>query len=234
MKYVMEDEVGEANEFGNYSGMIGYLQRDEADLAIQFARSDQLKYEPVKLGPPAGPADMVFISKRIESTNSSLQVTDVVNRMDSLAFYWFFFTSYFVLFFLTMAVESSGSVAFVKKVAFNAMQMLALILDQEHNSPEKSAAILWLFYVVGCFVAVFGFFQSLLSSDLIANYPAHQINSLSDQMSPAFNHVQPHVVKNLYVYSILKMAKSGSLESKLLRRLDGGVGLLGMQTKTSC
>src|SRR5690349_8614353 len=98
MYYAPTDRVGDRLDSGNYTGVIGYLQRDEADLAIQFTRSDQQhEDEPIRLGGPVGPADIIICSKQLTTKNISIQVADVIYKVDPYTYHFTLFTVYIIL-----------------------------------------------------------------------------------------------------------------------------------------
>src|SRR5690348_4348035 len=75
--------MGQKDESGNYTGSMGYLYRDEADISFAFVRSDAIDHGAVLLGPTLFEADIKFISKRIESHPETIPITGFFNDFDT-------------------------------------------------------------------------------------------------------------------------------------------------------
>src|SRR5690349_14601717 len=76
--YVISEDVqlGSSDHHGNYSGIIGRLQRNEVDFAIHFMRLDAYNGEPIEMGPYIFAADMTILTGKVPSTTKANYVTD--------------------------------------------------------------------------------------------------------------------------------------------------------------
>ena len=137
---------------GSYTGQIGVIQRDEADICVQLVRADVMDDEPVRLGPVVAPADAIILSTPL--TNSSREeshITDVIYEVTSTTYSMVFEILILVMTILCVA-ELMNQKRFklrhvyrrllkeVDRVQFNT---IGLILDQEnYSTTTKTSSIM--------------------------------------------------------------------------------------------
>ena len=87
-------------------------------------------------------------------------------------------------------------------------QIAALIVDQEQFSPVSlSGKIMTLSVCVFSLMFVFGILLNLIGADLVVSVAPSKIDSLSDLLN---TNIQPYIIKNLFLYELLKASPEGS------------------------
>jgi len=75
---------------GTYTGMLGVVQRGDADIASSVVRSDTMDDSPVRLGPTVASADTVILGTKLTNeTSSPTFVTDVIYNVDMTTYLLF-------------------------------------------------------------------------------------------------------------------------------------------------
>lgn len=222
----MENSGGYANATGHYTGMIGIMQRDEADFGPQFIRSDGMMGEPVELAPVFGPADVAIISGLLPSRSKIVQVTDVVGNFDLTMYCYLCVLLYFLVTcligsFVCNVVKWRNGTKFnrgqiVKRISRIFFELFRILVDQESfESSVWSHRLIWLSGTMTIFVVLLGYLLNLISTDLMVTIKPSQVDSLTDQISEDFKEVKPYILKNYYLYGILQKTRKGSRLERL-------------------
>lgn len=69
---------------------------------LALARLASLEHEVVAIGPIAGPADVIIVSRLLKTTKASMFVTDVLYRFDELIYYYLIISMAIVVLLLTI------------------------------------------------------------------------------------------------------------------------------------
>ena len=202
------------DQFGNYSGMIGVIQRDEADCGAHMVRSDSMPFEPVRVGPPLLPSDIAIISMTADANETVVDVLNVVDGVDQLTYRLAAVVATLVVIWfvglrhrLSRWTSSRLLGTVWPQTVLILCQMFQLVVDQEDlRLKSNRRRILWHHCVLFGYVAVFGYFLSLMSTDLVVSYPPPIIDSIDDHLSQHFNHVEPFVMKDMDYFLLMQQA----------------------------
>lgn len=194
-------------------------------------RSDALPYEPVGVGPPWSSGDNHFVSGRKPMiVNDDVQVTDIVTSIDQVTYSYLALITYLMVGLLTLNTIRGRSRKRLKRVfkaiIYKLWSVFILIFDQEYYvSKLWPNRILWTHFCIAYFLLVFGYFWSLLSTDLVTTIQPIELHSISDLFSKEFNQVQPVIFKSLAIYSLLREAKANTKLNHLYNRLQVNVSV---------
>lgn len=206
----------------------------------QFSRTDSQKFEPMRMSPAFGQADIILLSPRRNATNYRTNLIEVVYKFDDLI-YFYSMICLFVVITLLVSIwycELSNAVTIKrqyrkigKKVIKCLWSIYETVTGQNTYDPSSwSNRILWLFVMMAILLAIIAVLLNLMSTDQVAQIQARRINSLEDLLSPDFHHYQPSVVKVLYLYSLVVTAASETKLVKLFSRIqrNDNIGVLTM------
>ncbi|KAI1294200.1 hypothetical protein HDE_06162 [Halotydeus destructor] len=221
VKFVASTSSGYVDENGNYSGLVGMLQRREADMAMHLVLLGGLKDEPVKHDIVRTPADLYIYGSKGLVTNRDTDILDAKDRFDvtTLSYCYFMIHVVCAILALSLAVKSARWLWTRYRQAL--WKCFGLMVDQEeYRLKPWSSRLLWLHLSVAAFVAVFGYFLSLVSADSIAEIPPRTIDRYDDIFSAHFNKTVFHITTNGFYYDYLKQSPRGTKLGKLMRKLE--------------
>ena len=93
------------------------------------------------------------------------------------------------------------------------------MVDQEYLRLRSTRRrILWHHVVVFTFLAVFGYFLNMMSTDLVVSSPPPIIDSIDDHLSKAFNHVDPLILKDMHYSTLMQLAPPSTPIGRLYAR----------------
>lgn len=108
-----------------------------------------------------------------------------------------------------------------KVIVYKLWSVFMLLFDQEYYiSTLWSNRVLWVHYCLAYFLLVFGYFWSLLSTDMVVTIQPYQMHSVTDLFSRQFNNVQPVIFKNLAIYSLLRESKANTTLHHIYKRVQ--------------
>lgn len=96
-----------------------------------------------------------------------------------------------------------------------------VLLDQENVNTDSNWPLrfLWTPYCFAVFIAIFGYFLNLMSTDLIAIVKLPELHSFNDFSSPYFEHYQPRFFVGTPLYSYMLGIRSGKHLHPLKQRI---------------
>ena len=207
IEYVHYDEPGLPDENGTYNGAIGLIQQDRQDLAMVFVRPDALPFEPGKLTPVFSPADVTIISHRNRSRMATHELIHFLYKDPSAyayscIFLFFIFSSLYAFVDITLSFTKLNAKSFLKRYFRTFQQVTALLVDQEGFGPVSiTGKVLCWTISVYYFVLICALLLNTIGAYLVVSIPANNINSLDDLLQHT---LQPYIVKNLFLYELLK------------------------------
>ncbi|KAI1291025.1 hypothetical protein HDE_07697 [Halotydeus destructor] len=216
---------------GNYTGILGLLQRDEADFALQLVRLDAIPDQPVHVASSLASAEAVILSRRLPDIKEVPDLLNVMSRFQGSVLEYFIIIAAIGAILLSYSMmPRRGRYRRFKKFAKTLVACLRsatmifrraaeLMVDQENFKMKKyhhSGRILWMFACSSYFFVMFGYFLNFLSVDKVVFRDPDAIKTLSDQLRAPFNDTKkPVTFKNFYLYDYLLKSREGSDLSKL-------------------
>ncbi|KAI1294202.1 hypothetical protein HDE_06164 [Halotydeus destructor] len=214
---------GYADENGNYTGLVGMIQREEADFALQLVLLGGLKDEPVKYGEVLSAADLHIYGSKGEPIKKNVELFDIVDNLDAQTLAYTFILLHLVCAILTITIRRTRIRWCWSSYAQGYSEFFSLAVDQASFNPKSwSKKLMWLNVSAAIFVLVFGVFLNLLSTDTIAEIPPKTMDSYEDIMSGEFGRTVVHIGKNGFFYNYMKQSPAGSRMQKLHSKLQSG------------
>lgn len=191
----LSGELGEPDLNGNYSGLIGRLQRHEFDFVIYWIRTDYLDHEPVTVGPIFGPADVSIISGKHSPTNCTQNIISTTKTMDFLVL-WYFILIWLLIVGLLISFKvvirtcripkhQLTNAHLYKIIKNTSVQSLWFMLGRNSNKVkyQMSWKTIIYFLTLGQFVLLYGYHKNLISVDMTIVRSPQEINSIRDLLS---------------------------------------------------
>ena len=192
--------TGSPDENGTYDGFIGIVQRNEVDGAFMLLRYDSLAFEPAKLTPPVGPADIAIYSyKKYGETREDRDLTSFLDL--GLCVYVYLFTTCFFMAPMMLAFcqlnseQRMNPVTVMKKYIGNCFRVLTLFVGQEQFELSMASSYI-LILSVGVFTSIWisGILLNTVGADLIVKRGPPVIASLEDLLNSPLKPVFPKIV----------------------------------------
>src|SRR5690242_11346574 len=93
------------------------------------------------------------------------------------------------------------------------------MVDQESFNPGSwPSRYIWLFYCIGIFVIVLGYFSNLMSTDIVALKKMPEIKKFEDYFGDDFKAFAPMIFNGFWFYAYAKASAADSLVGRLLGR----------------
>ncbi|KAI1291026.1 hypothetical protein HDE_07696 [Halotydeus destructor] len=237
--------TGYRQDDGNYTGILGLLQRDEADFALQLVRVDAIPDHPVHLTSALASAEAAVFSQISLDIMKVPDLIDVIhNFKDPILSYFLVMVGIGVI-VLSYSIRprrrqsrkfNTGSRRFVLYLRLSSKilrKAAELLVDQEDFKIRKNqhaARMLWIFLCSSYLIVMFGYFLNFLSVDKVVLLDADAINTLSDQLRAPFNVTKkPAIFKNFYLYDYLLKSREGSDLSKLFKMIVDSDNLVDLK-----
>jgi hypothetical protein len=220
-------DVGHPSSNGSYDGVLGVIQRQEADVAPILVRPDGLPFEPGFIGPVAMEADVVIISRKKYGEQVTREILAFLRDFDQNVYLYFMIVIvYFCVIYTTFSqIHYSQSPDAEKNVAIeiqiakdffdNIGNSRNMLMGQENFSPKSDIQrILVLFFAIALLFSVQGIFLNKLGADLVAKTSPYNIDSI-DYFVKNITHMKPIVIKKLYLLQVLKNSQKTEKLGKL-------------------
>ena len=223
-------EIGYPLANGSYTGIIGIVQRQEADVMVTAVRPDSLPHEPALIGPMLLEADAAIISGKSKQTRVTREILEFVNDVDPLIYTYLVVSIivFSICYTTSIVLESSrenetenwDALTFGKQFLNTIWESCAAVLDEELFSPENhSSRILSLFFTLGLFFGIYGMFLNNVGADLIRKNGPPNIDSINYFLNN-ITHTKPVVIKKLLLLNVLKSEPRISTLGKLWSRIE--------------
>jgi len=212
-------EFGEPDEHGNYSGLIGRVQRHEFDMAINWIRIDNLDYEPVIVGPIFSSADVAIISGRHSSNISFQNIIESNSTMKSIVV--LYSAIIFIILYSTLVLikvfnknakirKRTSSLNVIRTVFKTAKRIMYYFIGRNYNSFQENTSwrILIIIITISHFVIITGYHKNLVKVDMTVIRAPSEIDSLRDLLER--KDVSPMVFKLLHVNRIASKSDPNS------------------------
>ncbi|KAI1290899.1 hypothetical protein HDE_07830 [Halotydeus destructor] len=204
------------DENGNYSGLLGILQRDEADYAFQLVRTDAIVDDNIYVGPAIYSGSASIVSKTARYRILDIEVTDVVRQFHAVT--WAYLG---IIAFTIMAACSLMYLALTKneltrlqtaevwkKPAWTFWEILISQVNFKYDYGCTSATR--LVAAIGVFVVISSYLLNFMSCDQVTKQPLPLIDSLEAQLSHRFRSVVPTSYTNFFLYQKLLKSEPGT------------------------
>lgn len=213
--------IGSPDENGTYDGIIGMIQRNEANSFIFFIRPDALPYEPTKIGPVLFPADAVISSKKKLKVQ---QTRDVLSVFIDVGMMMYIYTAYFMLIvsiLITAEKRMHGSKEYflltMIKSFFEQLNVMFCVAYSCTSPKLITRKILLQTMSVFSLIFIIGLLQNRVGSDLCVFFGEDDINSITDLIND--KKVVPWVTPRFFLYNVLKSSPEGTENSLLWKRI---------------
>ncbi|KAI1296823.1 hypothetical protein HDE_04968 [Halotydeus destructor] len=218
---------GERDEYGNYSGLVGMIQRGEIDYASSsHMRLDCLVSESLGALATFSEADVRILSPMLNQRNITERfepLLETLGLVDAYSYLALSVTMMAVAFVLTVGgnrEESSvGRVA--GRVTLSLWRIFELVVSQgKFGRKGMLLPAVWLTLTVGLFVLISGFFLNMLLTEKVAQRSPDQLETIDDVIGTKFNSAEPTILAELFTYPLAKQAKKGTKQSKLFDKIS--------------
>ena len=184
-------------------------------------RPDSLVGEPIMVSTPMQSAEIAIISKILESNTAIVDVADLFEDIDSMAYFYFLIATIWTLLLINSRVlgllrkkakRRHREVAF-NKVTKSTWHILELLANQENwNLRRMSQNAMWACYCISYFVLMFGFVLNLMSTEQTVKINAKQIDSLDDILyqDSSDDQIVAVLTKHLFLYDRLRNSRKNS------------------------
>ncbi|KAI1287981.1 hypothetical protein HDE_09652 [Halotydeus destructor] len=215
-------------EDGNYTGLLGKVQRQEIDFVSQKIRPAVLQDEVVGIGPVLLPTGLQSISRGGAATRATNDILGVLQDLSIEALAAVAICIYIGITVVTFVTESKRTSLLDFQLIQWAVGWLdkcwhfaLTVVDQEILSPTIWAIrFVWLSSCVAIFLVVFGFLLGMLSTDESVEIPSKRIETIYDLIyEPDFKDRPLMVFTILPFYTYLIESAKGTVASILYDRL---------------
>jgi hypothetical protein len=210
------DGLGLSTQNGTYNGVLGKLQRHEADTSFMFYRPDSLVGEPVLIGPTVVAADVVILSQQRNSSISNRRVTSFVNQFDDFMYAYISIIIIIgsVVFTLTKrelyTIKRSQKIgkiiytSFIKQWFQNLAQMHLSLIDQNYLESDGFSSRIFLTSFYGfVFLLIHAVYLNNIGADLVIMDKPNRVQSLDDLLAGS-NEYRPVIMRELLLLPTLK------------------------------
>lgn len=211
-------DVGHVDEFGNYSGIIGILQRHEADSGFIPTTIDSLAFDPVLVGATLLPAEAMLATVKHNDSMKEADVLGYFQSVPTIAYLYFFITYYVIaVIFAFRGVRRVGRTyrrapesirKSLVRVSKGMWYVYSAIIEQNFPNPRKiSVKVLWGSVMIFTFIStqlVFG----AMNVDMIVPIKGKNVETLQDLQDKSHAHMVPIIFKNMPLYKTFKDAKT--------------------------
>lgn len=198
----------------------------EADSATMVALMDLLISDDLKVGRIQ--ADIVgrMCTFKKRGAVIKLSVFDCVDNISGVNYVVLFIFVLVITTLMVMAILLHDQRKLMMKHAFDSLSdviwnIFNTLVNQESYEPRwHSIRLVWLAWCFGIFVIVFGLLINLISTDLVVQKQGRTLDSLQELLyDPEYSEHRLFILKQLYIYGVLKQAKQGSDLNKLFNRI---------------
>ncbi|KAI1290855.1 hypothetical protein HDE_07822 [Halotydeus destructor] len=140
---------GHYDEHGNYSGLLGMIQRDEIDYAFQVVQSDAVVSDKIYLGPAVFSASAYKISKTPKFKEIEAEIMDIIEHFDTQAWVYLGIISILLIAICCLMYIALKSEIFtadddnVQASKLNAMMYESVISIDEGKKTMISETVFW-------------------------------------------------------------------------------------------
>ena len=204
---------------GTYTGIIGKLQRNEADFAPITGRPDGLPFEHVLIGPILMEADVIIVTQRKYGQQITREILQFVYDFNPIVYKYLFLVILVVCILYTMTTYKSSwkedPRLAVKAFFKHLWESFNLIIDQENFQSETNVRrILVLFFASFIFFMIYGIFLNKVGADLVAKTKGNNVDNI-DYFLNNITHMKPCIGKNFFLINVLKASSKTSKLGKL-------------------
>ncbi|KAI1296816.1 hypothetical protein HDE_04967 [Halotydeus destructor] len=234
---------GEQDEYGNYSGSVGMIQRGEIDYASSsHMRLDCLASESLGALATFSEADVRIVSPILNTINITDRFEPLLETLALVDVYSYLalsVTMMFVAFLMAVGqVKSRREGSFVSRVTrhiiFLSWRIFELVVSQGKFGHKRALLrSVWLMFTVGLFVVISGFFSNMLQTEKVAQRRPQQLETIEDIIGNKFNSAEPTILTELFSYPLSKRVKKGTKERSLFEKIGNNKENLYVLNPTS-
>ncbi|KAI1306515.1 hypothetical protein HDE_00993 [Halotydeus destructor] len=229
---------GDAGIDGNYSGVIGLIQRGEVDYTSAWMREDCIASDSIGVLAPVAGADVRIVSPVLNDSANTEGIVkydsgsdkfepflDTFSLIDGYTYIGIFasiFTVAIIIWFDTSRRSSHPQTfkSLAKQLVVSLWCVFALMVSQGKSMFNTSSLkLMWFMMTIGIFIISSGYLLNLLGTEQVAKRSPDQIETLTDIISQKFEHIEPTLVTNAFTYALDKLVKPGSNEEKVFKKL---------------
>ncbi|KAI1286179.1 hypothetical protein HDE_11162 [Halotydeus destructor] len=214
--------------------MLGYLERNEADIAYQVFRPAQLEDDIVIVGPTVFPTGLKIISARGEASTKKNDMLNVTSKLATVTYVYLFICFIFASATLAYLLSRQGRQAkrkplrikrYYRAMLRSAWELLITLVDQENlNAISWPSRVVWTSFCWAIFMLIFAVLLNLMSVDGIVGQPPQRIDRVIDLFQGPYSEARVGMMKSFYYYATARSARSdsklGILYQRMLRNDD--------------
>jgi len=225
--YSSDSDPGQPDDHGNYSGIIGQIQRNEFQFGMALVRPDSLPFEPGLISPVIMPADSIVLSHRNDSHRSyETNLANFVNHIHIVFYSNFLLCSIILVIVFTWIV-----VAFEREKECDLLDpwkdtwtefsnaiisCINNVLKQGSLSCcSKEGNILSIIYGFFIFLSIHNLLLAKMGADLVVVKHPPRIDSIKYFIDKENVDIMPVILKKLALYDMLKSASIHRPESEM-------------------
>ncbi|KAI1306521.1 hypothetical protein HDE_00995 [Halotydeus destructor] len=228
-------KIGDIDEHGNYSGLLGLIQRQDVDYAWAPMRLDCVTDSLGVLTPVSG-ADVRIVSpilNRSAGTENNVKydngserfdpILETCASVDGMSYLFFCVAIFAIALIISIAKrrrQSDTSWPLAKNFTVTLWQIFEQVLNQGKFNPKATfVQLVWLMLTMGLFVIISGLFLNFLRTEKVAQVGPPQLESMESIVGSEFNRLEPTLMTNSFTFGLGKLVKFGSKEHKLFEKL---------------
>ncbi|KAI1309110.1 hypothetical protein HDE_00336 [Halotydeus destructor] len=215
--------MGNSDRTGNYSGLLGMLQRQEVDYAPGLTRLDCLGGSSLRVMAVAGSAEVRIISKKMVPVNQSLEhfepLIDTMFLFDNYSLFTLFVSVMAVAMVISIGDSKAPRKRFLESALKTLWASFELMVSQgKHRYVTAVQRLPWLHLTAGLFIIISGLFLNLLSTERVAQRELDQIDTFDDLFNK-FNGQEPTIMANYFTNGLRHLTRPGTKENALFERI---------------
>jgi hypothetical protein len=212
---------------GTYTGAVGFIQRNEADIITLVIRPDNLPYEPGIIGPDFVDAEVAIVSARTQSWGIREKRTLTVFFRDFGDLNYIFSVISIAIFMTTYLVFEHQGESLVQRIGVQRYlkiieKVFHSLIDQQIMDAQRLKGRIVLGSLnIFIFFLVHGFFMSKIGADMITLKVEPEINRIEELIGPASPRI--FTIKQLFFADLLKAElnyRSESINAQIKKKLD--------------
>ncbi|KAI1286178.1 hypothetical protein HDE_11161 [Halotydeus destructor] len=214
---------------GSYSGLLGYLERNDVSTVHQAFRPAQLADDVVIVGPTICPTGLQIVSAKGEVTNKANDMLNVTPQIGAVAYFYLSICCFLVLAiagFLLVGRKNRPAWSpcsykkFVRATIRSCWNLLITLVQQDNLNPVAWATrLVWICFCCAIFFMIFAVLLNLMSVDGIVGKAPERIDRVIDLFQGTYSTARVGMLKNFYYFTSVKLAPPRSNLGILYQRI---------------
>ena len=192
---------------GTYTSVIGFIQRNEADILTFFVRPDSLPHEPGIIGPVIAEADVSILSARVrmQTKISTRQLTVFFKNFPGINYAFILLTT--IICMVMYLIMEHRDMSLIERISTT--NLLTLLEKTSHgfmdsinlDASRTTGRIVWGSFLIFLFFAVYGLFLSKIGADMVTVKEPQEFERPDELIEN--DNVTIMTVKQVYLHRLL-------------------------------